>query len=164
MAGGRDACDIALREDEPGAAHHAIAHLKIQGVDDLDTVGASNSGTPAAPAPTTPALVGPTRHAGPAVDIDRIPALVESFHAISLDIDFSVRGDLSGIDNLAGTTCNRVVQESMTNAHCHGQGVVELTIGVLPEEVRINCVNRVGNSDREQLGRGYGLIGMRERV
>ena len=98
------------------------------------------------------------------MDIDRFSAFIVSTHVYTLYTYFSVMGKLSGIDNLAGTTCNRVVQESMTNAHCHGQGVVELTIGVLPEEVPINCVNRVGNSDREQLGRGYGQIGMRERV
>ncbi|MBF4605929.1 sensor histidine kinase [Curtobacterium sp. VKM Ac-1393] len=103
----------------------------------------------------------------PAPGIEQLPGLVASYEGIGLDVDARL-DDVGPVSAPIGVTVYRVLQESLTNAHRHGEGRTTVTLtrggGDLVLEVR-NPRRRTPTSD-PVAGRtgGLGLVGMRERV
>ncbi|WP_344116863.1 sensor histidine kinase [Kribbella alba] len=102
----------------------------------------------------------------PAPGPGQLAGLVDSFRRIGLDVE----ADLSALAGsvltpAVGLTLYRVVQEALTNAHRYGDGVTRLTLTSGPGEVVVTVTN-LRSSDPQRLStrRGYGLLGMRERV
>lgn len=58
----------------------------------------------------------------------------------------------------------RAVQEGLTNAQRHGEGPTILHISPSEHALRIHLRNRIRPHSLRNEGRGFGLIGMRERV
>lgn len=94
--------------------------------------------------------------------------LVESFRGIGLEVE----AGLSVLDGYVltpavGLTLYRVVQEALTNAHRYGDGSTRLTLTSAPGPGGVVVtVTNLRSSDPQRLStrRGYGLLGMRERV
>ncbi|WP_437773446.1 sensor histidine kinase [Arthrobacter sp. KNU40] len=101
----------------------------------------------------------------PAPDMSQIPALVETFRAAGVAVDFVTDGDTGGLDPMVGLAAFRIVQEALTNAQRHGRGKVELAIRCADGQLSIvaenDCASKRKTSDESG---GYGLVGMRERA
>lgn len=103
----------------------------------------------------------------PAPGLERLPDLIASYARIGLHIDARLE-DVGPVSAPIGVTVYRVLQESLTNAHRHGDGRMTVTLArdgsVLVLEVR-NARRRTPASEPvADRGGGLGLVGMRERV
>ena len=100
----------------------------------------------------------------PAVGVDGIPALVESYRAVGLTVRDTL-GDLSGgFDPAVSTAAFRIVQEALTNAHRYGSGSVDLRVTNANGTVTIYEANSLTHGLPAARREGYGLVGMRERA
>ncbi len=145
----------------PDVAEDSLRHVQAAARTALDELGAvlrvlrsDASQEDARPVPGT-------------ADLDE---LIESFTATGLAVRLSASGAPVRLDPVCDVTVYRVVQESLTNAHKHGEGALaHVEIGQSPEGVDVVVSNRVpwpftGVTDTDALGTGHGLEGMRERV
>ena len=104
----------------------------------------------------------PTREPQP--DLDALPALVDRVRRAGLAATLSEDGDRRPVPPALATTAYRIVQEALTNTVKHAgasHAWVRLNWrdGALRLEVRDDGRGPAGNG-----ARGYGLVGMRERV
>lgn len=100
----------------------------------------------------------------PAPGIAEIPALIDSYRVAGLRVDAHLPEYLQDVSGTAGVTAYRMVQEALTNAQRHGDGAARVDLELTPDLVRLEVANAIrGGLDRSP-GRGYGLIGMRERA
>lgn len=79
----------------------------------------------------------------------------------------SIEADLAELPALAPATeaaVYRVVQESLTNAHRHGEGPVQVKVEVAEPNVVVTVTNRTSATTGQPDRTGLGLVGMRERV
>jgi signal transduction histidine kinase len=100
----------------------------------------------------------------PTPSLGGLEGLIASFESVGLDVRPSLRIPSGFVEPSVGVTVYRVVQEALTNAYRHGEGLT--TVDVHEDDGRI-CVcveNGTGPSPRrsETSGR-LGLVGMRER-
>ncbi|WP_432889966.1 sensor histidine kinase [Kribbella sp. CA-245084] len=103
--------------------------------------------------------------AEPAPELTQLHELVESYRQIGLNVDSTIGEIPATIDPAVSLTAYRIVQEGLTNAHRHGDGTALLTVAADNDRLLITVVNprRVGAAV-EQVGSGFGLVGIRERV
>jgi len=101
----------------------------------------------------------------PTPSLSGIDSLIASFESIGLSIDASIAlSDATGASS-AGVTIYRVLQEALTNAYRHGDGVATIEVREDANAVHVSVVNAIGHAPRALLpGSGLGLVGMRERV
>ncbi|GAA2695468.1 sensor histidine kinase [Actinoplanes palleronii] len=98
----------------------------------------------------------------PTRGLARLPELLDAVAAAGLKVAFERAGAERELPAVVDLAAYRIIQESLTNAHKHGDGHARLTMTYTREGVRIDVVNTVTDHHRE--GDGYGLIGMRERA
>ncbi|WP_262001989.1 sensor histidine kinase [Microbacterium sp. Mcb102] len=92
-----------------------------------------------------------------------IPHLVELFSATDmLDADLSEL-PTAGLPAASSAALYRVTQEALTNAQRHGRPPVSLRTGATPRSAWLEVHNRV-DLNTPPSGRGFGLVGMRERA
>jgi signal transduction histidine kinase len=99
----------------------------------------------------------------PVADYERITELIDSARQAGLDVDATVDPCPPGMPVPVGLAAYRIVQEALTNAQRHGDGTVSLRVTADPGVVTIEAVN-VRKPQQSPGRRGYGLVGMRERV
>ena len=99
----------------------------------------------------------------PAPTLGALGALVDSFADAGLAVTWTSVGSPRPMREAVELAIYRTVQESLTNAHKHGQGSAELTITHADDGVQLEVVNAVGERDVSP-GSGFGMIGMRERA
>ncbi|MFK4482439.1 sensor histidine kinase [Curtobacterium sp. AB7] len=103
----------------------------------------------------------------PAPGIEQLPGLVASYERIGLDVDARL-DDVGPVSVPIGVTVYRVLQESLTNAHRHGEGRTTVTLARAGDDLVLEVRNprRRTPADEPVAGRtgGLGLVGMRERV
>ncbi len=92
-----------------------------------------------------------------------IPALIESFRAVGMDVDADITGDLA-LTPAGNAAAYRVVQEALTNAHRHGTGSAAIHVRSDIRHLHIDISNPVSEGLAPSDGSGFGLVGMRERV
>ena len=117
-------------------------------------------------------LLGLLRASGPAYapsrepspDVTDIPRLVESLEAAGLAVRWEQTGAAARLPAALELTAFRLLQESLTNAHKHGDGSVHVKVSYDPEGLEISVDNAVGCSGATPGAAGYGLLGMNERV
>jgi signal transduction histidine kinase len=102
----------------------------------------------------------------PAPGPEQLAVLVASFQGIGLDVEADLRPLAeSTLTPAVGLTLYRVVQEALTNAHRYGDGATRLILTSAPAGVVVTVTNlRSSDPQRMSTRRGYGLLGMRERV
>jgi signal transduction histidine kinase len=111
--------------------------------------------------------------------MDRLVSLVEQFAASGLQVNWQVTGSQRPLPAAIDVVTYRLVQEGLTNAHKHGTGSVDMVLDFKPAELVIDIVNRIAvpagvlasgagsstaSADRDPVGSGHGLAGMRERA
>ena len=100
----------------------------------------------------------------PAPEVSDIGTLVESFRRAGMRIEADLPVSVEGVSGTAGVTAYRIAQEALTNAQRHGDGTARLALQLAGSEMRLRICNPIRGGRDESPGRGYGLIGMRERA
>lgn len=110
----------------------------------------------------------------PAPGLARLDALVGSFTAAGLAVDWSLRGQPRELPATVDLVAYRVLEEALTNALKHGTGTAHLDVEYEPSSLRLRVVNSTpvpvaaGSRPRPAAGAapgsGHGLLGMRERA
>src|SRR3954452_23304904 len=102
----------------------------------------------------------------PAPGLTRLPELVERVRATGLDVSVTVAGDQRELPAGIDFSAYRIVQEALTNTLEHGHAAtarVDLRFGAQVLEVQIVDDGTAAAQANARVGRGHGLIGMRER-
>ena len=95
-----------------------------------------------------------------------MPTLLERHHAAGMTLDMQVDGSPRPLPPGPDQAAYRILQESLTNAARHGgTGPVGVRIAYGLRQLELTISNPTnGNGAVEPLGRGYGILGMRERA
>lgn len=97
-------------------------------------------------------------------DLDRLARE----NAGEVTVNLSVAGDAHGLGSAVEAAVYRIVQESITNARTHAQGLTRIGVEVVAGDdvvgVTVSDDGRPGRLDGRDQGSGYGLVGMGERV
>ncbi|WP_419999681.1 sensor histidine kinase [Streptomyces boninensis] len=95
---------------------------------------------------------------------DDLPALVAAARAAGTPVEAEL-GELAPLPAAVRLAAHRIVQEALTNARKHAPGrPVSLAVAVDRARVTIRVTNPAPDADPEPGHRGYGLIGIAERV
>ncbi|MDU0328437.1 histidine kinase [Microbacterium sp. KSW2-21] len=100
----------------------------------------------------------------PAAEFDRIPALIGGFQQAGATIDANLCAVRAQLDPEVSTAAYRVVEEALTNSQKHGTGPVKVTTLTRGPVLEITITNAKRPGAPLPGRRGYGLVGMRERV
>jgi signal transduction histidine kinase len=98
----------------------------------------------------------------PAPGLADLPALLDEMRSAGLTVDASVSPPAGPLPGGVDMSTYRIVQEALTNALRYGDGAARLVVDAHPDELRIECSNRIGHPS--STGSGLGLTGMAERV
>lgn len=93
-----------------------------------------------------------------------LDALVRQHTAAGLDVTLHTHGDASGLSTAADQAAYRILQEALTNAARHGQGDAQVQVAFATNAVELTVTNVTHDERTRRAQRGYGLLGMRERV
>ncbi|MEU5810881.1 histidine kinase [Streptomyces sp. NPDC047718] len=132
--------------------------------------GAAGAAAGAAPAAVAAAAVAGAAAQGPedGPTLAELEALVGQSRAAGMAVDLDVRGAGGAYPAEVEQTAYRVVQEALTNCHKHAPGAkVVVRLAHRDGEVAMQVENGPGTADvaRPELpSGGNGLVGMRERV
>jgi signal transduction histidine kinase len=164
---------------EPEAADVALGHVRTASRAVLEELGmllgvlrqSEDTDAPTEPAPS----------------LARLDSLVESFTQAGLHVDLTTSGRVRHASGAVDLAAYRIIQESLTNAHKHGDGTgASVSVHHLPDELRIVVSNHVfhdpkpgshnsphnghkngpktGPSNSKEPSSGHGLLGMHERA
>jgi len=101
----------------------------------------------------------------PTPSFDALDSLVESFESIGLEVTASISVPDAVGGPVVGVTVYRIVQEALTNAYRHGEGVAAVDVRSDGGRIHVSVENRISHTLRGAVaGSGLGLVGMRERV
>jgi signal transduction histidine kinase len=106
---------------------------------------------------------GDSQDRAPAYGLAQLPGLLDAVAATGLHVEVRHVGTARELPELIDLAAYRIVQEGLTNAQKHGDGVVDLTLSYAPGAVTVDVTNHVGDKPAEG-GTGFGVIGMSERV
>ncbi len=118
-------------------------------------------------------LLGVLRRSGtslpttPTPSLHEVGALVDSFAAAGVKVDWQLPGSLGQLPDVIELTAYRIVQESLTNVLKHAPGAAaKIRLDRLPDSLAIDVTNTApaNPSNSKGEGAGHGLTGMRERV
>lgn len=108
---------------------------------------------------------------GPVAGADQIPRLLESFRSLGLHVHCRQNGSLPRhLPPAADLALYRIIQEALTNAHKHGNGVAWLDLQIDNQSIGLKIRNLATTSTSAPIqkhrhgGQGFGLIGMHERA
>ncbi|MCU1686059.1 MAG: Two-component system sensor kinase [Amycolatopsis sp.] len=160
---------------EPEAADVALGHVRTASRAVLEELGM---------------LLGVLRQSGdtgvptePAPNLARLDSLVESFAQAGLHVELTTSGRVRHSSGAVDLAAYRIIQESLTNAHKHGDGTgASVCVHHLPNELQIVVSNHVfydakpgthngpkngshnGPKSGAEPSTGHGLLGMHERA
>lgn len=145
-----------LLDSDPAGAGRSLETVRDAAATVIDQLGellgvlrdTEEAGDPTAPTP----------------DLAAIDDLISSFSASGLQVEDQRSGAARPLSESAEVAAYRVVQEALTNAHKHGNGVASVALRFDDDGLGIIVENVVCGADSAANGRGYGLVGMRERV
>lgn len=91
-----------------------------------------------------------------------LPTLLDEMRSVGLTVDAAVSPPAVPLPGGVDVSAYRIVQEALTNALRYGDGAAHLLVEAHPDELHIECSNRIGQPS--STGSGLGLTGMAERV
>jgi signal transduction histidine kinase len=101
---------------------------------------------------------------GPQPRLSELPRLLESVETAGLRIDLVIEGHPRPLSTAVDLSAYRVVQEALTNTLRHSQGATaHVALRYVDDEVIIDVIDD-GPATSDRQSRGFGLLGMRERV
>ena len=144
----------AYRERDPDRAQGAVKQAQRTVQDALRDVRES---------------VGSLRKSAPFSFDDALNGLLARMQHGNLELKLQQTGDSRGYSSLVLMTLYRVVQEGLTNIHKHaGASQVTLALDFGGEQVRLNLSDNGSGFDaagwRDKQQRGFGLVGLQERL
>jgi signal transduction histidine kinase len=99
------------------------------------------------------------------VGLDRLPTLVDRARAAGVPTTLSITGQPRQMPPAIGTAAFRIVQEALTNIGRHaGDAAAVVTLEYGSSALTVQVDDDGVGPERDYDGRGFGLIGMRERV
>jgi len=142
-------------ESEPPDAREAFAVIESTGQQALDEmrrlVGMLRSGEETLPLAPQPSL-------------KELGTLVEQVRTAGLPVQLAVEGEPRDLPPGVDLSAFRIVQEALTNALTHaGPARARVVLRYLADELELE-VSDDGPGTGDDVGSGYGLVGMRERV
>jgi signal transduction histidine kinase len=142
-------------ESEPADAREAFAVIESTGQQALDEmrrlVGMLRSGEDTLPLAPQPSL-------------KELGTLVEQVRAAGLPVQLAVEGVPRDLPPGVDLSAFRIVQEALTNALTHaGPARARVVLRYLADELELE-ISDDGPGTGDDVGSGYGLVGMRERV
>ncbi|TFV91224.1 histidine kinase [Blastococcus sp. CT_GayMR16] len=142
---------LTTRNSDPGNARRAVDVVRRTAAETLEELerllGVLDHGVLGAPA------VGPDGH--------DVPALIDRLRSAGLVVRLDLQGDLTGE---VGAVVYRVVQEALTNVIRHAPGAgATVRVHMSPTGVGVEVVDD-GPGPGAHPRRGYGLVGIDERV
>ncbi|GAA4910689.1 signal transduction histidine kinase [Stackebrandtia albiflava] len=148
-----DVAREALRDD-PDTAERSLAAARTAA---SEVVGELRA--------TLQALRGRDGDEGPVPGLNRLPELVETVRNAGIEVEVRVEGEASALPAVADATAYRVVQEAFSNVLRHS-GARHVTVSVRhrPSDVEIRVADDGVGADPSAEGRGWGVIGMSERL
>jgi signal transduction histidine kinase len=139
--------------DQPDQAEEALAHVRKAARTVLDETSTLLG---VLRRPDEPDENEPTR------GLARLGGLLDSLGGAGLRVEHRQEGDARELPSAVDLAAYRIVQESLTNAHKHGnEPAASLRLGYTPAGLDITVSN---SAPDESDGSGHGLIGMRERA
>ncbi|KQX63387.1 MULTISPECIES: sensor histidine kinase [unclassified Streptomyces] len=112
----------------------------------------------------------PTDDLTPAPGLGRLPDLVESCSAAGLEVTVTVEGPARPLTPVLDLTAYRIVQEALTNVSKHAATrSARVRVAYTPDHLTLTVTNdtvpgRPAPAPGPRPGRGFGLLGMRERT
>lgn len=102
-------------------------------------------------------------------DVHTLPELMDFWTKRGMRLAYRVQGDVAGLPAAVSTTAYRAVQEALTNSAKHAPGAtnavdVVITSGALRATVVNGPTTRGRGSVRSDLGLGWGLDGIRDKL
>lgn len=159
-----------LLEAQPAAASEALGHVRSSAAAVLEELGDILS---VLRQPGESGRSGEGASA-PAPGLGRLDALLASFTAAGLEVDWSLHGQPRDLAPTVDLVAYRVLEEGLTNALKHGTGTAHLSVEHRGATVVLRVVNRVpalvpagpgdGGPGAPSTGSGHGLLGMGERA
>ncbi|MEU6880374.1 histidine kinase [Streptomyces sp. NPDC046712] len=182
--------NVALMVVQAGAAREVLATLPEEAAKAIEAVESAGRDTMTelrhllgllAPSPSGEDEPYSEPHAGelsslaPQPGLGRLGPLVDRIAFAGLPVEVRISGEPRSLPTGVDVTAYRIVQEALTNALRHGDGVkAEVSVRYGERYVRVEVLNSgpsVLSGDaaprlslRDHAGAGRGLIGLRERV
>lgn len=101
---------------------------------------------------------------GPQPGLGELPRLLESVEAAGLPTDLVIEGHPRALSPTVDLSAYRVVQEALTNTLRHSRNArAHVAVRYADDEVVIDVIDD-GRATTDRQSRGFGLLGMRERV
>jgi signal transduction histidine kinase len=101
---------------------------------------------------------------GPQPGLSELPRLLESVESAGLPTDLIIEGHPRPLSTAVDLSAYRVVQEALTNTLRHSRGTsAHVAVRYADDEVIIDVTDD-GRATSDRQSRGFGLLGMRERV
>ncbi len=94
---------------------------------------------------------------------DDLDTLVTGLREAGARIEFTPPPDTPELPAIASLTIFRVVQEGLTNAVRHGNGLISLSVSYTSDCAQVRIANPIGEA-QPTFTQGVGLSGMRDRV
>jgi signal transduction histidine kinase len=101
---------------------------------------------------------------GPQPGLGELPRLLEGVETAGLPTNLVIEGQPRPLSSAVDLSAYRVVQEALTNTLRHARGAsAHVAVRYVEDEVIIDVVDD-GPAASDRKSRGFGLLGMRERV
>ncbi|RZS43397.1 signal transduction histidine kinase [Herbihabitans rhizosphaerae] len=100
----------------------------------------------------------------PMPGLDRLPDLTAGFAAAGLDVEITVEGERRPLSSGVDLTAYRIVQEALTNVTKHADTCTARVLLHYDHDRLTITVTNDGAPTNSRGGKGFGLIGMRERA
>jgi signal transduction histidine kinase len=139
--------------DRSLAALEAIEDVARQTAADIDQiVGALRSDEPAATEVEAP------------TGLASLSTLIEQHREAGVKVDVERHGRPRGLSPAIDQAAYRILQEALTNAARHGDGMAHIELRFSDEWLELTVTNRMPEPAPPPSPRGHGLIGLRERA
>ncbi|MBO1414740.1 sensor histidine kinase [Streptomyces sp. FH025] len=174
--------NVSLMVVQAGAAREVLATMPEEAAAAMGAVEAAGRDTMTELrhllgllAPAADGVEEPEQDAGfaPQPSLSRLSPLIDRFAFAGLPVEVRVSGEPRPLPGGIDVTAYRIIQEALTNALKHGDGVTaEVTVRYADHYLRVEVLNSgpsvlSGSSapmPKQADGAGRGLIGLRERV
>jgi signal transduction histidine kinase len=101
----------------------------------------------------------------PVASLDQLDRLLERMSTAGLPVTLEVEGEQRPVPKGVDAAALRIVQESLTNTYRHaGPTSATVTLGYLPDELRVQVDDEGRGTANDSVGTGSGLTGMRQRA
>jgi len=101
----------------------------------------------------------------PVASLDQLDRLIERMGTAGLPVELKIVGEERPLPKGVDAAAQRIVQESLTNTYRHaGPTSATVTLGYLPDELRVQVDDEGRGEAGPSVGSGSGLTGMRQRA